>query len=125
MAATVIPFSSEAHFALVVTKDNFIVAIIAATLGNTLGGLSSYYLGWLAKWYWIEKYLKVRPEKANKLKSRIQKHGGWLGFLCWMPFIGDLFAVALGVFRASFALTTITMFTGKTIRYIIISYIII
>ena len=125
LAATIIPFSSEAHFALIIEEQNFIAAVIVATLGNTLGGLTSYLLGWLAKWRWIEKHLKVKEEKVNKFKVKIQKYGAWMGLLCWLPFIGDIIAVGLGIFKVHPIKVAITMTIGKAFRYLTIGLLLI
>ena len=72
----------------------------------------------------IEKYLRVKREKIERFQKIIEKKGGWLGFLCWAPIIGDVIAIGLGVFRANKYLTLFTMLTGKFIRYLIIALII-
>ncbi len=120
LAATFIPFSSEIHFAYVVKNEGLWLAVFIATIGNTLGGMLTYYLGWLAKWNWIEKYFRVKHEKVENLKESIQKHGSWMGALCWLPLIGDVIAVGLGVFRVNPKLVIPSMTIGKSLRYIIL-----
>lgn len=122
LAATFIPFSSEVHFAAVLSNSNFWTAIFVATAGNTLGGIFTYYLGWLAKWNWIEKALRTPRIKVERFKNKIQKYGGWMGLLCWTPVFGDVLAIGLGVFRVSPLFTFITMLLGKALRYILIGY---
>lgn len=122
LAATFIPFSSEAHFAAIINQENLMVAIIVASIGNTLGGMFSYYLGWLAKWNWIERALRTPKEKVIRFQARIQKYGAFLGLLCWTPIFGDVISIGLGVFRVSPIITFLTMFIGKTLRYVLIGY---
>lgn len=43
-----------------------ITCLISATLGNTVGGMTCYYMGRLGKISWIEKYFKVKKEKVDK-----------------------------------------------------------
>jgi membrane protein YqaA with SNARE-associated domain len=51
LGATIIPFSSEIVFSLLIINGFDIrVSLVVATVGNWLGGLSSYYLGRLGKW---------------------------------------------------------------------------
>lgn len=119
LAATFIPFSSELHFIAVLEQNNLWEAVTVATLGNTLGGVFTFYLGWLAKWNWIEKYLRVKPEKVEKFKDRITKYGASLAFLTWLPFIGDIIAIALGFFRVSPAKVVVLMTIGKGLRYLV------
>lgn len=122
LAATVVPLSSEVVFLMMLEEGNFYAVLFSASIGNWLGGVLTYWLGWLAKWTWIEKYLRVKKSKVEKVKEVIQKYGAWLGFFCWVPFIGDLIAIALGVFRSSPIPTIILMFFGKFFRYLALAY---
>lgn len=125
LAATVLPFSSEVVFsALVIAGMDMWSCIIWATLGNWLGGLSCYYLGYLGKVEWIEKYLKIKKEKIDKLQIWLQGKGGLMAFFVFLPGIGDVIAVALGFLRANVTLVAISMFLGKFIRYIVWIYIV-
>ena len=123
LAATIIPFSSDAIVVTMVALGYDAFQTIAiATIGNTLGGVSSYGLGWLGKWDWIEKYLKIKKEKIEKMRQRIQKYTGLAAFLTWLPFIGDVIAVTLGFLKINFFKVAIFMTTGKLARYIVIVY---
>ena len=60
LGATIIPLSSEIVLSLLLTQGFDInLSIIIATIGNWLGGLSSYYLGSLGKWDFVEKYFNL------------------------------------------------------------------
>ncbi|MDG1518114.1 MAG: hypothetical protein P8Q42_08785 [Flavobacteriales bacterium] len=120
LAATFVPFSSELHFAAIVENENLWLAVVFATAGNTLGGMLTYLLGWLAKWNWIEKYCRVKRRKIQNFQKVIQKYGGWMGLLTWMPIIGDVIAIGLGIFRSNPIKVLITMTLGKGIRYLVI-----
>ena len=103
VAATVVPFSSDVQLvAMLAAGGNVWFCVAVATLGNWLGGLTSYWLGWLGKWEWIEKYMRVRHETLIKHKSKVDRYGAWLALLTWLPFIGDIFAIALGFYRVDF-----------------------
>lgn len=121
LAATVIPFSSEIVLAgmLAAGFDGFGVTAVA-TVGNTMGGMSSFYVGYLGKWNWIERKFRVPKEKVFRFKSWIDKYGSLTAFFCWLPFIGDILAIALGVFRAKVGLVLVLMFLGKLMRYLLI-----
>jgi len=120
LGATVIPFSSELVFSLLIIKGyDFNLSLLVATTGNWLGGLSSYFLGRLGKWSTLEKYFKLKKEKIVKFKTNIDKWGSLLAFFCWLPVIGDPIAVGLGFFRTNYILVAIWMFIGKFIRYIL------
>ena len=124
LGATIIPFSSELVFSLLIIKGyDFNLSLLIATTGNWLGGLSSYFLGRLGKWSTLEKYFRLKKEKIVKLKTKIDKWGSLLAFVCWLPIVGDPIAVGLGFFRTNYVLVAIWMFIGKLIRYIVWAFI--
>ena len=120
LGATIIPFSSELVFSLLIIKGyDFNLSLLVATTGNWLGGLSSYFLGRLGKWSTLEKYFRLKKEKIVKFKTNIDKWGSLLAFVCWLPIVGDPIAVGLGFFRTNYILVAMWMFIGKFIRYIL------
>ena len=124
LVATIIPFSSELVFSLLIIKGyDFNLSLLVATTGNWLGGLSSYFLGRLGKWSTLEKYFRLKKEKIVKFKTNIDKWGSLLAFFCWLPIIGDPIAVGLGFFRTNYLLVAIWMFIGKLIRYIVWAFV--
>lgn len=120
LAATVIPFSSEALLSFVIANGtDFWTAILVASAGNWFGGLSSYAIGYLGKWEWIEKYLHVKRESIDKWHRRLYRKGALFALLSWVPFVGDIFAVGLGVLRSNIFITAVAMLAGKFMRYLI------
>ena len=123
LAATVVPFSSEIIFsAMVFGGLDPWTCVWVATLGNWLGGMTSYYVGLLGKIEWIEKYLGVKKEKMESYTLRIQKYGDWFAFFSFVPFIGDVIAVATGFFRCNWWKVAISMLIGKFVRYVVWMY---
>ena len=119
LSATVVPFSSEAVLAaMIVGGANPWVAIGVATGGNWLGGLSSYGIGYLGKWEWMEKYLGIEKQKVEGWKPKIDRYGSFFAILSFLPIIGDVISVALGYFKAHFWLTAFWMLLGKLGRYL-------
>lgn len=120
LAATVVPFSSEALLSvLIATGTDVTSAILVATAGNWLGGLSSFAIGYLGKWDWIEKYLRVKRESIEKWHDRLYKRGAVFAFFSWVPVVGDVFSVGLGLLRANIVVTGLSMLAGRFIRYLI------
>lgn len=119
LAATVIPFSSDVMLVgMLAAGANPYIAIIVATVGNWAGGLTSYYVGWLGRWEWIEKWLRVSREKLERQRDKVARYGSLLALMTWMPFIGDIMAVALGFYKVDFRRSAIYMFIGKGARFI-------
>ena len=120
LAATILPFSSEILVTgMLLAGASPLYVLITATIGNWLGSLSTYGIGWLGKWEWIEKWFKVSREKIEKQQEKIAKYGSLLAFLVWVPVIGDVFALALGFYRVNLIKCSIFMFIGKFLRYFI------
>lgn len=119
LAATIVPFSSEVVFsALVYGGLDPWMCVFVATLGNWLGGMSSYYLGYLGKIEWIEKYLRIKHEKLLKFEKNLHKYGDWFAFFAFLPGIGDIIAVAAGFFRCRWWIVAVSMLFGKFLRYV-------
>ena len=120
LAGSILPFSSEIVLvALVKIGLDPIACVLAATLGNTVGGMTCYWMGCLGKVNWLEKYFKIEKAKVDRMQERLQGKGALMAFFAFLPFIGEVIAVALGFMRSNIWLTTTSMFVGKLIRYIV------
>lgn len=121
LAGSIVPFSSEVVLlGLVKLGLDPTWCIISASLGNTAGGMTCYYMGHLGKMNWIEKYFKVKQEKIEKMQRFLQGKGALMAFFAFLPAIGEVISIALGFMRSNVWLTTLSMFAGKLIRYIIL-----
>jgi len=120
LAATIIPFSSELVLSILIANNyDLTTSLIVASIGNWMGGLSSYLIGRLGSWDTIEKYLRVKRDKILLWKKKIDSWGGLLAFLCWLPVVGDPIAIALGFFRTNILTVAIFMLVGKFVRYFV------
>jgi len=120
LAATLLPFSSEALLSLFLYSNYDVkYCIVVIACGNWLGGMSTYLLGYLGKWEWIEKYLRVKREKVERVQTYLYRKGSVLAFFSWVPFVGDLIPLALGVLRSHPLWVTIFMGIGKLLRYVV------
>jgi membrane protein YqaA with SNARE-associated domain len=124
LAATILPFSSEALLSLMLYNGyNSTYCIIIATVGNSLGSFLNYFLGRLGRWDLIEKYLKIKQSKIENFKLRVKRYFSITAFFTWLPFIGDVFPVVLGVLKANIQRTFFFITLGKLLRYIVWFYI--
>lgn len=123
LAGSVFPFASEVVLtALFAAGVDPLVLLVSATLGNTTGGLINYGIGRLGREDWIYRFAHVSPEKLEEGKRRVHRYGAWAGLLAWLPILGSVITVALGYLRANLWLTTLTMATGKALRYGLLIY---
>lgn len=117
ISSTLLPGGSEALFVFLLTQAQHspIQLLIAASLGNTLGGLSSWGIGWfIARRYSAEKLTK---ESHHRAVARIKRWGSPILLFSWLPFIGDPLCVAAGWLRISFLSALVFIAVGKTLRY--------
>lgn len=118
LSATILPFSSEAVLLLFLSSGyQPLDCLIVATLGNSIGGSTNYFLGRLGNPKWLKR-IGFKERNIVKFKTRIYKHGAWMAWLSWVPFIGDPLTIVLGFFRTNIFLTLLFMTLGKLIRYI-------
>ncbi len=118
IAATFVPVSSDALFvAILLATKKPIACLLYATVGNWLGSITTYILGRLAKWEWLEKHFRITREKLEKQKSYIDKYGIWMALLSPIPLIGDVITLALGFYRTPWPGTVILLLVGKVVRF--------
>ena len=125
LAATLLPGGSEfvLYGVLTLHPDQKWTAIGIATLGNTLGGLTSYAIGRMVP----QPKLLHDPEqreprsKPSRALETLQRYGAPALLLSWVPFIGDPLCVAAGWLRFNVVLAAVFMASGKFARYAVIS----
>ncbi len=117
LSATLLPGGSEAGLIATLSLDQFAVfwVVVVATIGNTLGGLTNYFLGlWLPNRTESEKH-------GHKAIAWLQRYGYWGLFFSWLPIIGDPLCLAAGWLRMRFLPSLILIFIGKAARYSILA----
>ncbi|MCX7954040.1 MAG: DedA family protein [Bacteroidales bacterium] len=125
LSATIIPFSSDVVVAAMsVANFNPFLLLIIATSGNTLGGMTNYCLGYLGKLEWAKKHFKISENKIQKANNFVKKYSKISALFTWLPFIGDIIALVLGLFRINFIVVLTFMFIGKGLRYFTIIFVI-
>lgn len=117
LASTLLPGGSEAVlvYSLLESDTAPSTLLFIATLGNTLGGLTSWLIG-----RWLRSKLPgsrlKKPEQLRALE-RIRQHGAPILLLSWVPVIGDPLCVAAGWARVALLPSLIFIALGKGARY--------
>lgn len=123
LAGSFFPFSSEAiMLALLATGLDSWGLIIYGTIGNILGSLFNYCIGRMGRLDWIEKYLHVKKKDIDKAQRFMAGHGAWMGFFAFLPLLGTAITIVLGLMRANFLITIISISIGKFLRYLLLIY---
>ncbi|MFQ8804605.1 MAG: YqaA family protein [Alistipes indistinctus] len=87
-------------------------------MGNWLGGLTSYWLDGSANGSGSKNTCGSGTKRLSSYKSKVDRYGAWLALLTWLPFIGDIFAIALGFYRVDFRKSALLMLIGKGARFV-------
>lgn len=124
VAGSIVPFSSEAVMAVLLGMGaDPAGCLVAASAGNTLGGMTCYWIGKLGRPEWIAK-LGVSTRQLARARKFMAGRGAMMGFFGFLPLIGEAIAVMLGLMRANPWITSGAMLAGKTLRYlaVVLSY---
>ena len=117
ISATLLPLGSEpAVFGLVQLNPHlFWPAITVATVGNTLGGAVTWWMG-LASHKVIDRY----QHSSHHLRALewLNKLGPKACLLAWLPLVGDPLCAVAGWLKLPFWPCLIYMAIGKLGRYV-------
>lgn len=112
LGATLLPGGSELVLVgvLKLHPELFWPAILLGTLGNTLGGMISFWMGWML------------PE-THKIRhiENVRHYGTPALLLAWTPLIGDALCVAAGWLRLNPLHAALFMLLGKFFRYALVA----
>ena len=77
-------------------------------------------LGDLAKKERVQAFFRIPDRRMRRADRLIDKYGYWTAFFSFIPAIGEVFLVALGIMRASKTKVFVLMALGKLLRYSLI-----
>jgi membrane protein YqaA with SNARE-associated domain len=114
VSATLLPGNSEVVLAAVLKAfpDRAAAAIALATLGNTLGGLTTYAIGWV---------LPHGKGPQPRALAWVRRYGAAILLLSWLPFVGDALCAAAGWLRVKWWAAALAMAVGKLARYLAVA----
>ena len=113
LAATLLPGGSEAVLFGVLNAhpETLWNALAVATIGNTLGGMASFWMGWL-----------LPQTQQLKHVEKVRRYGTPALLLAWVPLVGDALCLAAGWLRLNPWQAALYMAIGKFARYWVIAY---
>ena len=122
LAATIFPLSSELTLAslLSTSEYNSFALIGAASLGNILGSIFNWLLGFYLFKYISKKWFPFKENQTNDAIKRFNKFGVWSLLFAWVPIIGDPLTFIAGVLKINFLLFLVLVAFGKISRYLFI-----
>ena len=117
ISATLLPMGSEpAVFGLVkLTPELFWPAVGVATLGNTIGGAITWWMGYGAEA--LYERLQHKRLEARAL-TWLNRFGPKACLLSWLPGVGDPLCAVAGLLKMPFWPCLAYMAVGKFARYV-------
>ena len=111
LASTLVPLPSEAALFAYLQRhpENVTLAVAAATLGNTAGGMTSYAIG------------RFVPPKQLKQLEAVKRYGAPALLFAWFPLVGDALCVAAGWLRMNWLVALAFMAAGRLARYVAVA----
>jgi membrane protein YqaA with SNARE-associated domain len=124
LAATILPFSSELTLAGLIATSSYdnLFLLIVASLGNILGSVVNWILGFYSRNLSTKKWFPFKDEQIEKSSKWFNKFGRWSLLFAWVPIIGDPLTLAAGLLRVKFIEFLILVTIGKVSRYLVIFY---
>jgi membrane protein YqaA with SNARE-associated domain len=113
VSATLLPLGSEpAVFAVIKANSAlFWPTIAVATVGNTMGGMIDYWMGYGAKQAFVK-------ERESRWFGWLKRYGAKTMLLAWLPGIGDPICTLAGWLKLPFWQSVYYMAIGKFLRYV-------
>ena len=122
ISSTIAPGGSEAVLVYMIAAGHYPaeLVVIVATIGNTLGAITTWGLGVLAaKKFPVATLLSENKQKALAL---VRQKGIWTLFFTWLPVVGDALCFAGGWLKLPFLQACLIILLGKFGRYAVIAW---
>lgn len=119
LAATVVPFSSEAALAGMRLSGHFstLGLLVVATAGNTLGSVVNWGLGRFCLRWRDRRWFPVKPPELERAGRLFNRWGIPSLLFAWLPVIGDPLTLAAGILRTPLWVMLPLVALGKGARY--------
>jgi membrane protein YqaA with SNARE-associated domain len=121
LSATILPLSSEAPLALLVsTEKQILLPVVIATAGNYLGASTTYWLGRRA----AKTFGKKGDGKSERSRAAglLRKFGQPALLLSWVPILGDALVALAGATGMRFGIFSFWVTLGKGLRYSVVAW---
>jgi len=118
LAATLLPGGSEALLIYLLSEQpsDVIWLVLIASVGNGLGSITSYGLGYLGR-------VKFVPRSRNSTAVTLfKRYGVYSLLLSWLPLVGDVLCIMAGYFKLPIALSSALIFLAKFVRYVVVAW---
>lgn len=114
LASTLLPGGSEILLTAIALDGEYSLWTLLwiATLGNTLGGMTNWILG-----YWVAAKYPPPRDKHPTAWRWIKRWGVWSLLFSWVPLVGDGLCLLSGWVRMNLVAVFVLVAAGKALRY--------
>lgn len=122
-AATIFPAQSELVllYLLQDRSNSVVVLLVAATVGNVLGAVVNYGLGYYVHRFKDRRWFPASPQQLEKAQRAYARWGRYSLLASWVPIIGDPITVVAGVLRDRFTVFLALVTVAKAGRYLVLA----
>ena len=121
LSGSIVPIASEVLLVFFLNLGlNAVSLTLVATVGNTMGGITCFMIGYLTNKTTVQKLFRISDRRMKRADLLIQKYGYWTAALSFVPMIGEALLVALGIMRVDKYKVMAVMAFGKFVRYVLI-----
>lgn len=123
LAATILPFSSEAVLAglLAGSAQSWAGLITVASIGNVLGSATNWLIGRGLSASRTHPRFPVDAVKLQRAENWYRRWGRWSLLASWIPVIGDPLTIVAGFLREPLWIFLLLVAIAKTARYIAVA----
>lgn len=123
LASTLIPLGSEwLLVTMIVNHHDPAASVAVATLGNYLGGCTTYAIGIFSGSFIIRRVLRIDEQAELRARRAYGTYGSWSLLFSWLPLVGDPLCLVAGMGRVDFIRFSLLVFAGKLFRYAFIAW---
>ncbi|MBM9529648.1 DedA family protein [Desulfoprunum benzoelyticum] len=118
LASTLVPLGSEWLLILLIVEGYPAPTTVAvATLGNSLGAVTTYLIGIFGSDVLTRRVLRLSAHDLHRAGTMYRRFGVWSLLLSWVPIVGDPLCLVAGALRTPLPLFLVLVPLGKVCRY--------
>lgn len=106
--------------AVVIQREVLFLPVLIATLGNLLGGLTTFLIGRKGGEITLNKLSDKNRKRYDKALHYTNKYGPPILILSWIPILGDALVAVGGAMKLPLKQSLFWMFLGKLFRYVLL-----
>jgi membrane protein YqaA with SNARE-associated domain len=125
LSSTILPGHSELTLTVFIFLNKLPVTnlVLVASLGNILGSILNWYLGFNFTKLKEKKWFPLNETKLQKSIIWFSSYGKYCLLLSWVPILGDPLTLVAGILRIRLFTFIIFVSIAKVSRYVIIALI--